>query len=219
MKNRLKSKFRKNNSGMIIADFLFAFVMVIGVGMFMFALTFSLATIEVTQYIVWSTARHYSAAQKNEIAARESAEKKFEALLTKFPLLVNSGWFEISRDDLKIGELDVIDPSFNINSDDKINNFRQPWTGASTTINLKLFSGLQIPFLGKVSTDPEAFKFPVRAFIIRNVSVDECKKFFKSEQRYEEGMKKLEDSKLAKEAFGPIQGTCDSGFCGEDNGC
>ncbi|MGZ3689899.1 MAG: hypothetical protein ACXVAX_00260, partial [Pseudobdellovibrio sp.] len=134
MKSRLKSKFKNNNSGFIIADFLFAFVMVIGIGIFMFALTFSLATIEVGQYIVWSTARNYSAANKDEPSANQQAQEKFTNLASQFPLLTNiggsSGWFELSKDDLHIGELDTgIDPNFQISSDDKINNYRQPWTG------------------------------------------------------------------------------------------
>jgi hypothetical protein len=227
MKKLSNKKFIKNNSGMLIADFLFAFVMVIGVGIFMFALTFSLATIEVSQYIVWSTARYYAAGQLSDTSAPVDAAKKFEALAEQFPLLTNSegssSWFELSKEDLIIGELDVKDPTMNFSSEDKINGYRQPWTGVSTTINLKLFSSLNIPFLGKVALDKTAFKFPVRAFLIRNVSHDECKAFFNGGDtnagRYFGGMVNLEDGKLAPAAFGPIRGTCASGYCGEDNGC
>jgi len=122
MRKLSNKKFIRNNSGMLIADFLFAFVMVIGIGIFMFALTFSLATIEVGQYIVWSTARNYSAARYSETVANSEATDKFKALAEQFPLLTNSGgsssWFELSADDLRIGELDTSDPTLNISSED-----------------------------------------------------------------------------------------------------
>jgi len=222
MKFTKKSRFNRNNAGFLIADFLFAFTMVIGIGIFMFALTFSLATIEVGQYIVWSTARNYSSGQYNAVKAKDRAYSKFEKLTAQFPLLTNSdgnsSWFELSREDLKIGELEEDDPTFKINTDDKKNNFRQPWTGASTTINLKLFSNLQVPFLGKVTSNKSIFTFPVRAFLIRNVSVAECNDFF-NQYRYSQGMKNLENGKLAPAAWGPINNTCVSGRCGEDQGC
>ena len=80
-----------NNSGFIIADFLFAFTMVIGIGIFIFGFTFSLATIEVAQYIVWSTARNYAAANEEELQSVKQAKEKFENLTAKFPLLTGNG--------------------------------------------------------------------------------------------------------------------------------
>lgn len=229
MKNRLKYKSKLNRSGFIIADFLFAFVMVIGVGIFMFALTFSLATVEVAQYILWSTARNYAAGSLSAPQALIDAENKFKNLSEEFPLLTNAGgnsaWFELSSDDLKIGELDTIDPTFNITEEDKRNEFRMPWTGASTTLNLKLFSSLNLPFLGPVATDKSAFTFPIRAFVIRNVSQRECQSFFYDNKRYDLGFKNLEDRKLAPNDFGLTMppnnsgnGGIENGF-GEDNGC
>ncbi len=219
MRNLKKSK--KNNSGFIIADFLFALTMTISVGIFIFTITFSLATIEISQYIIWSTARNFASANVSEVLGHDQAERKFENLAEQFPLLTNSdgssGWFELSRANLQIGELDKIDTRFNISAGDKLNDNRQPWTGASTTINLKLFSNLQLPFLGKVTDDKSGFQFPVRAFIIRNVSQDECKKFFESAQRYQMGIRQLENGNLAPAAFGPDPTS--TLLMGEDNGC
>jgi hypothetical protein len=225
MRKISNKKFIRNNSGFLIADFLFAFVMVIGIGVFVFALTFSLATIEVGQYIVWSTARNYAAGNISEKIANSQAIDKFGFLIDQFPLLTNSdgnsSWFELSKDDLRVGELDEIDPGFNISSDDKKNNFRQPWTGVSTSINLKLFAGLNLPFLGKVANDQSAFKFPIRAFLLRNVAIDECQRFFYSPTaRYSNGIMKLEGGKLAPAAFGPDScSKSNTGGCGEDQGC
>ena len=227
MKTRLKRKSIHNESGFIVADFLFAFVMTLGVGIFIFAITFSLATIEVGQYIVWSTARNYSAAALNQGVALQSAREKFNSLAEKFPLLTNIGedssWFELSADDLKIGDdLTTSDTALGITGQDAVNDFRQPWTGASTTIKLKLFSGLTVPFLGKVVADGSMLEFPIRAFLIRNVSETECKTFFNgigSGPRISLGIMKLENEKLAKDTRA-LEGETGGGIIhGEDNGC
>lgn len=220
-----KIKKSKNNSGFIVADFLFAFVMTLSVGIFIFSITFSLATIEISQYIIWSTARNYASANISKDLAHDQAERKFENLAAKFPLLTNSDgsskWFELSRANLQIGELDIIDKDFDskISSSDQVNENRQPWTGASTTINLKLFSSLQLPFLGKVTENKADFSFPVRAFIIRNVSQEECTQFFEKSKRYDLGIRNLEGGKLAPAALGPPAAAGSSLRMGEDNGC
>ena len=224
--NKINShrRIQYNNEGFIIADFLFSFVMVIGIGIFMFLLTFSLATVEVAQYIIWSTARNYSAAHKTPAEAEIQARAKFGELIKLFPLLTNSdgesGWFELSEDDLVIGNLDIIDNKFSISSSDKRNEYRQPWTGVRGIIKLKAFANLNVLFLGKVSMDAnsETFNFPIRAFIIRNPSRIECVGFFYV-NRYPNGIKTLEQNKVAPAAIGlPANLGSENGF-GEDNGC
>ena len=204
-----------------MADFLFAFVMVIGIGIFIFGFTFSLATIEVAQYIVWSTARNYSAANEEELGAVIQATTKFNNLSAKFPMLTgagsNSPWFELKEDGLVIGDLAVKDPSLGISDGDKTNDFRQPWTGVSAKLNLKLFASLKIPFVGKVAENPELFEFPVRAFIIRNPSAQECQRFFYI-NRFNEGIKKLEKGKLGPD-FSSLGVLGVKNGYGEDNGC
>lgn len=215
----------KNNSGFIIADFLFSFVMVIGIGIFIFGFTFSLATIEVNQYIVWSTARNYAAGNIAEPNAKASAELKFKNLTAKFPLLTGNGsdapWFELKA--LVLGDLSVKDSGFALPATDKTNEFRQPWTGASATLNLKLFSKMKIPFLGSVTpsgSDPSTtgFEFPIRAFIIRSPSTEECQQFFYQFKRWDKGIKLLENGNLGPTfSTMPIVGG-QQGY-GEDNGC
>ena len=223
-----KKKFSiSNQSGFIVADFLFAFVMVISCGILIFALTFSLATIEISQYIVWSTARNFSAANTNEQAARAQAQKKFDALADKFPLISGRGasstpWFSLSA--VVIGDLAKIDSDLaNILKADKLNKdsaqqIRIPWIGAKSDLELKLLSGIRIPFLGKVTGNKDGFTFPIRAFILRHPSQDECYSFFSKEKRYDLGIQKLqstdaENSNFAKEA------KRDSYVAIEDNGC
>lgn len=222
--NKTNCKKKSNsNSGFIIADFLFAFVLVIGIGIFVFALTFSLATIEITQYIVWSTARNFAAANTDVAKAEEQAKTKFENLRSTFPLLSGQGstsggssWFEMEA--AIVGDLAKSDADFlgKISGGDRENldgqgEQRQPWTGASSKLTLNLFSGLQIPFLGKIAEDKSDFSFPIRAFVIRHPSVEECQKFYKGAQRFTEGIDKLE-------GFAGI-GNETAYFPQEDNGC
>ncbi len=199
--NKPSVKILNSNSGFIVADFLFSFVLVIGIGIVIFALTFSLATIEIAQYIIWSTARNFAAANVDEATAKTQATAKFNNLSQQFPLLTGQGqsgsaWFTL--DGLLIGDLAKVDQDFigkvpggDLVNVDNANEARQPWIGASAVISLKLFSSINIPFLGKVAKDPAAFKFPVRAFILRSPSTEECKNFYKYEERFVNGIKKI----------------------------
>ncbi|OFZ28658.1 MAG: hypothetical protein A2622_06105 [Bdellovibrionales bacterium RIFCSPHIGHO2_01_FULL_40_29] len=222
-----KSTRLSNQSGFIVADFLFSFVLVIGCGVLIFALTFSLATVEITQYIVWSTARNFAAANLNEETARIQATKKFDALAEKFPMISGRGslstpWFTLSAP--LIGDLSVSD----VNLRSKLGNdrenrdsgqqVRQPWIGAKSDLELKLLSGLRVPFLGPVASDKTEFTFPIRAFLLRHPSQQECLSFFAVENRFEKGLRKLKsvekqfsdlDRLLIPAQYVPI----------EDNGC
>ncbi len=210
---------KKSQSGFIVADFLFSFVLVLGVGIFIFALTFSLATIEISQYIVWSAARTYASAKNDEISAQAAASQKFKKLSAQFPLLTGEGeaspWFKL--DDFKAQDHRT-EASFMgkvTTAEDRLNRdgnleLRQPWTGASANIYLKLFANMRVPFFGKVTDSPETtFKFRVYAFVIRNPSFKECSEFFRA--RFKQGIQSLE-------SFGAV-GTEIPDYMVEDNGC
>lgn len=213
---------KKSEAGFIIADFLFSFVLVIGIGIFIFVLTFSLATIEISQYIVWSASRTYASANVDEPKAKIAAQLKFKNLSEQFPKLTGAGepspWFKL--DDFKAQDHQqetnfvkyVADSSDRLNRDGNLER-RQPWTGASATIYLKLFSTMKIPFFGPVTDNPDSpdspFKFRVYSFIIRNPSFKECSDFYKS--RFSNGIQQLDSfSSLGVES---------SDYMVEDNGC
>lgn len=213
------SQILMNNSGFLAADFLFSFIMIIGCGIVIFALTFSLATVEVAQYITWSAARSYSAANINAAASRAAADSKFTKLSLKFPLLTgadgSSAWFVLTKKlvgdaahDGMSGPVDVNNKSAGPTPEN-----RHPWTGVYAELEWKLFEGIKIPFLGKIATPgSDVFKIPIRAFLLRNPSQDECLKFYKAENRFDEGIKKLENNwnNLGNSgSYVPI----------EDNGC
>lgn len=233
MKN-FKMLHSNNRSGFIIADFLFALVLVVSCGIIIFALTFSLATVEIAQYIVWSSARNYSAANETEDAAARFARAKFKNLADQFPLLTGHGsnstpW--VTMGDVVVGNLagdkPLIDQDLRDKLQTEIDNksggqFRQPWIGAKSELTLNLFRGLKFPFLGPVaSPSSTAFTFPIRAFILRHPSQSECQKFFFKENRFDEGIQKI-----TGEEFGNIEsihtGSIKPGGSYvpiEDNGC
>lgn len=214
---------KKSQSGFIIADFLFSFAMVLSIGIIMFALTFSLATVEVAQYIVWSAARTFSAANVDEAAGRSAATSKFNNLSAQFPKLTGAGgeaspWFTLDNFSAQDFENDSAFQAKIANTSDRMNRDgnlerRQPWIGARADIYLKLFANMSIPFFGKVSADAEnTFKFKVYSFVIRNPSFQECTNFFKN--RYSTGVKTLDTFSTLPDPIPALQD-----YVVEDNGC
>ena len=199
--------------------------------MLIFLLTFSLAVVEISQYIVWSTARNYSSANQDPDAAIKQALLKFKNLSAQFPLLTGSNnpspWFIL--DDPKVGDL-----SKNINDADfvaKLENdtenrdgakqIRQPWIGARAYLHFKILEGVKMPFLGPILLEEKRgdFKFPIRAFILRHPSQSECQMFYKKENRFDLGIQRI-----TGESFDQIQnihgGNPTSSYVPlEDNGC
>lgn len=211
------NKRKKNQGGLIIVDFLFAFVLVIGIGILLFGLTFSLASVEIAQYLVWSTARTYASGNISEVKARQDANQKFDNLKKTFIMFSgeDNSWFKL--DSMVVGDLLVSDPDLASNLsgiEDKDNTLkggkekRQPWIGASAKLTWKLYSSLRIPFLGTVADgNKDIFTMPIRAFLLRHPAQDECQEFFR--KKYEE-INRLEPFPSTNAVNAPAV---------EDNGC
>jgi hypothetical protein len=205
-----------NNSGFLAADFLFSFVLVIGCGIVIFALTFSLATVEVAQYITWSAARSYSAANKSAAASKLAGETKFKNLSLKFPLLTGadatSPWFVLTKKIIGDAAYDGLQGPVDVQNKSGSAENRHPWTGVSAELEWKLFESIKIPFLGRIAKPgSDVFKIPIRAFLLRNPSQAECLDFYKN--RFDQGIKTLEGWN------GGGLGTSGSYVPIEDNGC
>lgn len=204
-----KDKKKKNSqAGFIAAEFLFSFVLVISCGMIVFALTFSLMTVEVAQYITWSAARAYSSGNLTNDDSKQAGRDKFKNLVANFPLLSGSSgeWFELKATYVGAGQSGLLT---NLDTSNRMGDeTRHPWSGFSSALDLKLFKSLKLPFLGPITTDQSLFEFPLHAFILRNPSQDECMKFF--EERIN-AIRDLPDFKSL-----PSSGTYTPH---EDNGC
>ena len=128
------NKKRSNQAGFIAAEFLFSFILVISCGLVVFALTFSLMTIEVAQYITWSSARAYSAGNLSKGDSEQAGRTKFKNLKAAFPLLSGTAgeWFELSASSVgkNVGAgMGNLDPSNRMGDET-----RHPWSGFSSTI-------------------------------------------------------------------------------------
>ncbi len=204
-----KSKTKKNSeAGFIAAEFLFSFILVISCGMIVFALTFSLMTVEVAQYVTWSAARAYSSGNLSKADSEAAGRKKFTNLAAAFPLLSGAAgeWFELSA--VSVGK-NVATGMASLDDSNRMGEeTRHPWSGFSSSLELKLFKSLKIPFLGPITKDESLFKFPLHAFILRNPSQAECIKFF------EDRMTAIQDLPDFKNV--PTGGTY---VPHEDNGC
>lgn len=230
----MKNTFHKNkdkkfldDSGFMAAEFIFAFTMVIGCGIVIFALTFSLTTVEIAQYIVWSSARSYAAANFSKDDSRSAAQEKYKNLTAAFPLLTGNGssssWYEMSPstslyvDDEVETAMKAADGDLEVNNSTASGEVRHPWYGVQADIDLKLFKNMQIPFLGKITSDPDSFKFQVRGLLLRHPSYQECKNFFK--ERYTQGIFKIHgESPEWKNGFS-VANPNDAYIPIEDNGC
>ncbi|AZZ35371.1 hypothetical protein CIK05_00650 [Bdellovibrio sp. qaytius] len=222
-----------NQSGFMTAEFLFAFTMVIGAGVLIFALTFALTTVEIAQYIVWSAARAHAVGNKTAEDSVKAGETKYNNLTAAFPLLTGNGsdspWFKMpkstEKDDFFVGDISdmmkkkdgAIDKT---NAAEPGGEVRHPWIGVESSIELKLLSGLTIPFLGKVTESPAEFKFPIRGLLFRHPSTQECLEFYKN--RFSQGVKVMPEENGGSQAtaWKSLSGSADSAYSPmEDNGC
>ncbi len=185
----------QNSHGFLAAEFLMSFIVVIGAGIIIFGLSFALTAIEISQYIVWSAARNYAVGHIAESNSKTNATLKYKNLTAAFPLMTGNGsdnpWFEMAdSSSIRIGDLaaDIQAPSSG-NNNDGMGQVRHPWYGVKSTIDLKLFKNLQIPFLGKIAANKDDFVFPVRGILLRHPSVTECQDFF--EKKYSQGIQRI----------------------------
>lgn len=216
------------------AEFLFAFTMVIGCGILIFGLTFSLTTIEIAQYIVWSSARAHAVGNDQTNDSKTAGENKYKSLTAAFPLLTGNGanapWFKMpttTDSDFAIGDLSTAirirssDPQIDKdNAIDSGGESRHPWVGVQSSIDLILFKSMQIPFLGRVAKNPGDFTFFVRGILFRHPSVEECQNFFATPTgltKFTRGVKKIPGEPKWSDGFAgqiPTQYSPN-----EDNGC
>ena len=215
------------------AEFLFAFTMVIGSGMLIFGLTFALTTVEIAQYIVWSAARAHAVGNKTVTDSEQAARNKYTNLTAAFPLLTGEGadspWFRMAKanepNDFAVGDItDSIKKQDNAidkdNATDPGGEARHPWIGVESSIDLILFKGLQVPFLGKVTESPQEFKFPIRGVLFRHPSYKECRDFFSN--KFAQGVKILHAENGSEQTthWEDLADDPDSAYSPmEDNGC
>jgi hypothetical protein len=185
MRNTKRQLLTNLNSqrGVTTIDFLFSIVIAIGIGGVLFALSFTLSVVEITQYIAYASARSQVGAQLTPELQMDAARRKYRELTTTgtFSSLFRGGWFEISRPDqleVKSGfQGDSFNDEYNAsfggftNEDDLI-----PFVGVRTKLTAKMLA-FNVPFIGRTGNDPEGFGTRITGFLIREPSSQECMDF------------------------------------------
>jgi len=200
-----------NQSGFVLTEFLIAIAIAFGLTMLTFAMTFTLSTVEVVQYIVYSTSRAHAAANFDKQAQQDVARKKYEALVNSptFKPIFSNGWFEVS----KVGQLEIRSGNGE--------NFQAEYSGASsrnnlqgvrTTFKAKILE-MQLPFMGKVTAEDEdaGFVTKINAILIREVSMKECQDYFQKERP--DALLEMDGNRFSNYRRTGVEGPW------EDNGC
>ena len=161
------------NSGQATLDFLFATVLVTGTAALICALTMALTLIEVAQYVSFSGARSYMAADKNISMQRQAADQQIESL-KKLPFLsasTSNGWIVIKPRGAK-------DYSDYAQSKGVTLDHRNQFTGYQMEVALPLLK-IKIPLMGNImsSSDDEDVTVTISSFLMRDPTFDECVSF------------------------------------------
>lgn len=159
---------RKKQGGFIAAEFIFALIIAAGISIVFFAINFTLSMAEVAQYIAFSTARSYAAADINMGAQETNAREKFSSLMnnpTIKGIFRDDGWFKITNLELRGST------SSNFDSDYASN--RIPQTGARFTFTPRLLN-LRVALIGRTSIDGEDYGAKITGLLIREPTWEEC---------------------------------------------
>lgn len=167
-------KRRRDQSGVITVDFLFAIVLVLGFTGIMFSLALTLTAAEIAQYITYASARNYFVSSINEESQRQYAVEKFNALKsdpTLGPLFAN-GWFELT--DVSVGDISQLEERF------QTAEVRKTFIGVRVQFIARMLD-FRVPFYGSTAADSDGsgdgFSTFVGSYLGREPTVNECYNF------------------------------------------
>lgn len=175
----------RNQSGLIIADFVFSISLASALGVLLFSISYALAVVEVTQYVSFSVARAHMAGHKNYTEQERKARAKYAQLTTgqgAIGSLYGNSWFTAGAAD----KLDVRGgPTGNdrMFSEDLAGGAdRRNWfIGVSVPLTIGILK-LNLPLFGDTAPDnDDGMQTSLNAMLIRDPSEKECKDFM--EQR------------------------------------
>ncbi len=200
-----------NQKGFVTTEFLIAIAIAFGLTILTFAMTFTLSTVEVVQYLVYSASRAHAAGNLNVAAQKSAAQAKYEQLKSSVALkpLFNGNWFEISDSrnlEIRSGNGDNFEKDYP--SADGAN--KPNMQGVRTSFTAKILE-MRWPFIGSVTPEDGGFTTRLNAIIIREVSHEECVNYMKERVNALWGM----DGRFSKFR----KTSSDFATPWEDNGC
>ncbi len=205
-----KNKKFSEQSGIATVDFIFSMVMMVGMGILLFSLSYTLVAIEVSQYVAFATARSHSAAHLTIAENRSMAERKFKTLTAgadeTLASFFNNGWFELKLNptDLRSGGATGTDfgKEYSMTDGDKM-----VMHGVRLQLSAKIMNK-KLPLIGSTSEDDEAYQANITSFLIREASQQECRQWF------------VDRKNALRNIFDRVQGQDMNGYFEvEDNGC
>jgi hypothetical protein len=186
--------------GQITLDFIFALTIGFGFSILFFAISFTLSMVEVCQYVTFAAARTYYAANVSEQAQKDLGEKKFNELKGKgfIKNILKTGW--VTLGDVQLG-------NFNDDYSDSEAGPDAIFVGARVPFQANVLN-LRLPLLGATVTDTQTGKATLNAYLLREVSTDECRSNFTSQR-----VSNLKQVDSRYQNFG------NDGYLITDNGC
>ncbi|MCO5112847.1 MAG: hypothetical protein M9899_01595 [Bdellovibrionaceae bacterium] len=156
---------KKRQKGILTFDFIFSFMIVIGLMQVYYHLAFTILGAQATQYVMFSSARAYFAGHKDVQAQTTLAQQKFQHLTENTSLAV----FFRSRIKLSDFEARPFD-ELPVNEE-----WRQKFVGTSVVFDAKMLS-FRVPFLGSTDAalEGQGFTANISAFLYREPSAIEC---------------------------------------------
>lgn len=180
---------KNNSSGFITGEFIFAMVLAAGVSSVLFAITFTLSVIEISQYISFASTRSMISGNMTPEDQEQAAKDKYKNIINKKPLrglfFGDGAMFALSTDiDVRIGGSSGKD-------------FREAYASAGADLTRTFYTGtrieltpkimnMKIAFLGSTSESGEATAFTTKldSLLIREPSWQECNELYVN-QRYQ----------------------------------
>jgi hypothetical protein len=163
-----------NQRGSLTVDFVFGMVLASGVSLILISLCFTLAVVEVSQYVSFAASRVYFGGHRQEKDQIERAEAKFQELMSipAMKQLLNGQWFSVKY--IASGDFRSEYPSGGLINDQDV------FFGTRLEIESKVLN-LRIPFYGNVGNE-NGFRAKIQSFLGREPSFEECKNF--NDQRW-----------------------------------
>jgi len=196
----------RNERGIITLDFIFALTLAFGFSMVFFALSITLAMVEITQYIAFATARSYSGAHESQGQQVDLGLQKFDEIMS-YPVFKNF----YGLDWIKISPPQLADFNEDYPQDSSGTSDSASFTGAKIHFHAKILN-LRVPFLGQTVTNTKTGHADIAAYLIREVSTEECRERF-NRVRYDH-LKQI-NSRGAT----PYAATIGNAIVVTDNGC
>jgi hypothetical protein len=174
-----KNSIQNSQNGFISVDFIFAITIAFSMSIVVFAMTYTLSVIEVTQYLVYSSARAHAASNADQSAQVAAAKAKYAKLLADNGLnsVYANGWFTVTA----ANQLDIRSGDRNFENDYPAaqDSNREVFTGVRTNLRANILE-LNLPLVGSIAPeDGDGFTTRVAGILIREPSTEECRNFYK----------------------------------------